>query len=761
MNCVTYLKDIIRIKNNTIFGKKALQLSWLMDYCDTYNYQVPDGFVISTQLFLTIINEYKKQSSDNELKNRENIIYFIKNNALFFIEKLDLQVWWNTFSKNANKFVVRSSGTIEDGINLSCAGQFESILHIDCFSACVGAIIQCLCSPFLEHAYNYYDAHKISYDTVHLAIIIQIMVPAKTCISGVMFTLFPDTGTRSVITINYTYGLADSLVQGEITPNEYIVAKQSLENNTYGILEKKIFSKNIISEDDIHIIAKMALCLEKEYQKFYNKKIAIDCEWLYDYENKKMYFVQIRPETVYGEEQTKKTIINKSYSWESLPDKNNIIGNGIGIGNYIVAGNTIFAKTIHDAKDITKNDILVVYSTSPDWLTVMKKAGGIVTKHGGRTCHAAIVARELQVPAVIGIEKDFELVTSYKQITIDCNNGIIYNKKFAYAFSEEIISLENNNTSKIMCTIAHPENALRDSALPYKGVGLMRLEFILNNHGIHPNAIIHYNSLSDALQKKICEKLNIVYTLEQQVIKNNFIKVVSNSIAMIAHCFAPHEVIIRFSDFKTHEYKNLIGGELFEHFEENPMIGLRGASRYLDESYKDAFLLECEIIKKVRDFYGCKNISIMIPFVRTVCEIQKIKNILVDNNVIGESIKSRFIMMLEVPSNVILLEKFGSFVDGFSIGSNDLTQLILGVDRDSGSKISYCNETDEAITTTLIDIIQRAHAIHKYIGICGQAPADYPQLAQLLIDCNIDTISLQYEGFIQYCINKNSRHSQE
>lgn len=668
---------------------------------------------------------------------------------------------------------VRSSATAEDLPSASFAGQQESFLHIHGIQSLLTAIINCFASLFTDRAIAYRLEKGFDYRSVGLSVGVQKMVRSDLGCSGVAFSLDPDTGFREVIVISSSYGLGEAIVQGKVTPDEFIIHKPTLAQGYPAIIQKKLGDKTIkmvylssssqgIKQEPVmpqeqekfsitdHMaleLARLVGQIEAHYSALHGKPTPMDIEWAVDGIEKKLYIVQARPETVYSARQT-----NVVTTYNLMPEQPlKPIVSGYAIGQKIVTGKALLLQSVNDAANIDEQTIIITQMTDPDWVPLMKKAAGIITDQGGRTCHAAIVSRELGIPALVGTGLATTLIKQNQQLTLDCSflEGAAYDGIIPFAKKE--IELNSNQSSiPFMLNLADPSRAFALAALPVQGIGLARIEFIIaNDIKIHPMALLKPERIDDQTRRTIAQ-LSKGYPTAPSF----FVEKLAAGIATIASAFYPRPVIVRFSDFKSNEYRNLIGGTFFEPVEENPMIGFRGASRYYHPAYRDAFALEIAAIKKVRTDLGLKNVKVMIPFVRTLHEGRAVLELMAHEGLKSGDDALSIIMMCEVPSNVILIDQFCNLFDGFSIGSNDLTQLTLGVDRDSALLAPLFDERDEAVKLSIAAAIKGAQRNDKPIGICGQAPSDYPEFAQFLRTEGISSISLNADSVIQYLTNE-------
>jgi pyruvate,water dikinase len=668
---------------------------------------------------------------------------------------------------------VRSSATAEDLPGASFAGQQETYLNVVGTENLLWAVKKCFASLFTDRAIVYRQEMGFSHTKVGLSAGIQKMVRSDLGASGIMFSCDTESGFGDVVLINASYGLGENVVQGRVEPDQYYVFETTLKTGFKPIVEKKVGTKLIkmvytanpkmpvkniattrkerenfvLSNEEILSLAKWSMIIEDHYHK------SMDMEWAKDGRDGKLYIVQARPETVQSRKDLKmleEYVIDKSQIKK-------VVVNGMSVGSKIGSGKANKILSVKDIGKFKKGEVLVTRATDPDWVPAMKLASAIVTDQGGRTCHAAIVGRELGVPVIVGSEKGTKTIKSGQEITIDCSQGEegkVYEGIIPFTIKKTDLSNIPATKTKILMNVGEPSNAFTLSFTPNDGVGLAREEFIIiNSIKIHPNALINYKTLKPALKKQI-DSATLGYSDKVQF----YVDKLAEGIGMIGAAFYPKPVIVRFSDFKTNEYRSLIGGELYEPLEENPMIGWRGASRYYDKRFKDAFVLECKAMKKVREEFGLNNVIPMIPFCRTLDEGRKVVEIMAENGLArrttAEGLKQeenglKIYVMCEIPANVILAEKFLEIFDGFSIGSNDLTQLTLGLDRDNGQLSYIGNEKNEAVKELIEEAIKVCKNNDKYIGICGQGPSDYPDFAQFLVELGIESISLNPDSVLK------------
>jgi pyruvate,water dikinase len=665
---------------------------------------------------------------------------------------------------------VRSSATAEDLPESSFAGQQESYLNVQGHAALLHTCKQCYASLFTDRAISYRVDRGFDHRQVALSVGVQRMVRSDLASAGVAFSIDTESGFEDAVFINASYGLGESVVKGTVNPDEYYVFKPTLKEGFEPILAKNLGSKEFklvyaqggtrstkpvpvarehrqryaLSDEDILTIARWVVIIEDHYSDKYGKAMPMDVEWAKDGRTGELFIVQARPETVQSQ---KRRDVLETYRLAAKPETALVVGRAIG--SKIVSGPVQRVHSIDEIEDFRPGSVLVTSTTDPDWEPIMKQAAAIVTDRGGRTSHAAIVSREMGVPAIVGAIDATRLLDDEQPVTVSCaegEDGKVY--AGTLEFDVERVDLEEleQPKTKIMMNVANPSEAFRLSLIPNSGVGLAREEFIINSFiGIHPLALVHFDELEDDDLKAEIEQRTAQYDDKAEF----FVDRLAQGIAMIGAGFYPNDVIVRLSDFKSNEYAALLGGTLFEPIEHNPMLGFRGASRYYDERYKAAFALECRALKKVRDQMGLRNVKIMVPFCRTVEEGRRVQQVMADHGLERGKNGLEIYVMCEIPSNVILAEKFCEIFDGFSIGSNDLTQLTLGVDRDSEVIAHLFDERDEAVKQMIREVIERAHKHGRKVGICGQAPSDYPEFARFLVEQGIDSISLNPDAVLK------------
>jgi pyruvate,water dikinase len=685
-----------------------------------------------------------------------------------FPEKLNAEIrtaFAELSAGNPNLAVaVRSSATAEDLPDASFAGQQETFLNIRGVENVIRAAKEVFASLFNDRAISYRVHQGFDHKLVALSAGVQRMVRSETGTAGVMFTLDTESGFRDVVFITGAYGLGETVVQGAVNPDEFYVHKGTLAAGRPAILRRNLGSKAIkmiygeeakagrsvktvdvepadrarfcLSDEEVAELAKQAMIIEKHY------KAPMDIEWAKDGDDGKLYIVQARPETVKSRSQAN---VMERYL---LKETGTVLVEGRAIGQRIGAGKVRIIKDVSEMDKVQPGDVLVSDMTDPDWEPVMKRASAIVTNRGGRTCHAAIIARELGIPAVVGCGNATQLLRDGQGVTVSCaegDTGYIFEGELGFDIKTNSVDAMPDLPFKIMMNVGNPDRAFDFAQLPNAGVGLARLEFIINRMiGVHPKALLNYDSLpadiKDSVDKRIAGYDDPVGFYVEKLVEG---------ISTLAAAFTPKKVIVRLSDFKSNEYANLIGGKMYEPEEENPMLGFRGASRYISENFRDCFELECRALKRVREEMGLTNVEIMVPFVRTLGEASQVIDLLAENGLKRGENGLRVIMMCELPSNAILAEEFLEYFDGFSIGSNDLTQLTLGLDRDSGVIAHLFDERNPAVKKLLSNAIQACNKAGKYIGICGQGPSDHPDLARWLMEQGIESVSLNPDSVLE------------
>jgi len=763
-------------------GGKNASLGEMIRALQDKGVRVPDGFATTAEAYWDFIrhNDLEDRIKDEieafqqGSRSLEDVGASVRNLLLQaeFPEALtrSVRAAYQALSREHNvsnaDVAVRSSATAEDLPDASFAGQQETYLNVSGEAQIFEALRKCFASLFTDRAISYREEKGFDHLRIALSAGIQKMVRADQAGSGVMFSIDTETGFPDMIIINAAWGLGENVVQGTVTPDEYRVFKPLLEEErltpivekSLGAKERKlIYSKGgtkttrnmdttqserssfVLSDGEILQLARWA----KEIEAYYGQPM--DMEWAKDWSSGRLFIVQARPETVQSQ---RRPSTLKHYR---LKDSGEEILTGIAIGEAIASGEVCRIKDVGEIGEFKEGSILVTGMTDPDWVPIMKKAAGIITDHGGRTCHAAIVSRELGIPAIVGTGSGTTRLEDGHEVTMSCaegERGIVY--EGLLDFEAEEIRLEGipETRTQIMMNIASPEAAFRWWRLPCRGIGLARMEFIINNIiKIHPLALLGYDELQDRAAKREIRELTRGYADKSEY----FVDHLARGIAKIAASQHPHPVIVRMSDFKSNEYANLIGGRAFEPEESNPMLGFRGASRYYSELYREGFGLECRSIKRVRDEMGLSNVLIMIPFCRTLEEADRVLEVLAENGLRRGENGLEVYVMCEIPSNITLARELAERFDGFSIGSNDLTQLLLGVDRDNSNLAQLFDERNIAVQREIQRLLQTVHTegLYRKVGICGQAPSDYPELAELLVQSGIDSISLNPDRIIE------------
>ena len=765
----------ISLKDFDDVGGKNSSLGEMISNLSKLGVNVPGGFAITSTAF----NEFLSLSGLDQIISEELSNLDVENltdlrrsgkklRGLILKTPLpevlisEIEKAWKDISTPGKSFAVRSSATAEDLPDASFAGQQESYLNIDGFENLIDAVRRVYASLFTDRAISYRKLREFK-GTLSISVGVQEMVRSDIGSSGVAFTLDTESGYTGSIFITSSYGLGEGIVQGTVNPDEFYVYKNALENNKFPIIKKSLGEKakkmiftdsNMagksvkyvrvkaedakafsLSDAEIIELAGYAKTIEDHY------KVPMDIEWAKDGENGKIYILQARPETVQSK-------VSSYFEKFTLKDKGELIVCGKSVGQKIGKGTAKVVKDISEIHNIKPGDVLVTDMTDPDWEPVMKIAAGIVTNRGGRTCHAAIIARELGIPAIVGCNTATKFILNGSKVTVSCaegSEGKVYKGELNYSVEKIELGAMPDVPIKIMMNVGNPDRAMSFSMIPNEGVGLARVEFIINKMvGIHPKALIDPSVVDGKTRKIIQNKIS-----GYPDTKSFFIEKLSEGIATIAASFSPKPVIVRLSDFKSNEYANLIGGQCFEPLEENPMLGFRGASRYVSEDFKECFELECEALKRVRDKMGLTNVQIMIPFVRTIEEAENVINLLEQNGLSRGENDLKVLMMSEIPSNALLADDFLEHFDGMSIGSNDMTQLTLGLDRDSSLVSDIFDERDPSVKKMLSLTIKACKENGKYVGICGQGPSDHSDFAEWLLDEGIESISLNPDTVIE------------
>ena len=777
----------IHINDVPIVGGKNASLGEMFQKLTPKGVQIPDGFATTSKAYWHFLEEenikdeifaHLARLDTKEFSNLKEIGAAVRKIILDSELPEDIKEaigeGYDTLVKKYKgdiSLAVRSSATAEDLPNASFAGQQESYLNVKGKVELIDASKRCYASLFTDRAIKYRQDIGFDHTKVALSIGIQMMVRSDLAASGVNFTLDPDTGFDQVVMVSSIYGLGENIVQGSINPDDYFVFKPSLKNGiAQPIVSRNLGSKEktmvydesgsgiinlntpvekqelfVLTDTEVIKLAQWSLIIEDHYKR------PMDIEWAKDGLTNELFIVQARPETVQSAKKNKLKI--NTYT---LLKKGKEITHGMGLGNKISSGKARILHSPEESDKLQQGEILVTECTTPDWDPILKKAVGIITDQGGRTSHAAIVAREVGAAAIVGSNNGTKVIKDGQDITISCaegDTGIVYDGLLEWDENEVDIATLGKPKTQPMLILADPEQAFKLSFYPSEGVGLMRMEFVINNSiQIHPMALKHFDTLKDAAVKEKIEKLTHHYPDKSDY----FVHKLAEGIATIAAAFYPKDVIVRTSDFKSNEYANLIGGTEFEPEESNPMLGFRGASRYYNPKYQEAFALECKAIKRVRETMGLDNVKIMIPFCRTLKEAAKVVKVLENNGLKRGEHGLQLYMMTEIPNNIILAEQFAEFFDGFSIGSNDLTQLTLGVDRDSELLSDIFDINDPGVKKMIAMVIASAHKTHTKIGLCGQAPSDYPEFAQFLVEKGINSISFNPDALISGIRNINN-----
>ncbi len=761
---------------DTVGGKNA-SLGEMISNLGGLGVRVPGGFATTSAAYLDFLKTDRLgERIQNTLRDLEvddidalteagqSIRDWIADTPLPERLREEIRAAWRDMSAGKDIAVaVRSSATAEDLPDASFAGQQETFLNVRGLDNLIEALHQVYASLFNDRAIAYRVHNGFDHSQVALSVGVQYMVRSDIGAAGVMFTLDTESGFRDVVLITSSYGLGETVVQGAVNPDEFYVYKPSLANGKHPILRKNIGSKAIkmiysddprpgksvdtvdvdqsdsrqfsITDDEITELARTAVAIEKHYDR------PMDIEWARDGSDGRIYILQARPETVQSRS-------GRTIERFTLKNRSTVLSTGRSIGRKIGQGKARIIRNVSEMNRVQAGDVLVSDMTDPDWEPVMKRAAAIVTNRGGRTCHAAIIARELGIPAVVGCGDATSAIQDGTEVTVSCaegDEGYVY--EGILEFEETQIELDSlpDIPVKIMMNVGNPDRAFDFANIPNHGVGLARLEFIINRMiGVHPRALLEYDQQDRQTVEAIDEQMA---GYDDPV--GFFIEKLAEGVGTIAAAFAPEPVIVRLSDFKSNEYANLIGGSKYEPFEENPMLGFRGASRYVSESFRPCFELECAALKRVRNDMGLKNVQIMIPFVRTVAEAQRVLELLAENDLRRGTDDLKIIMMSELPTNALLADQYLEHFDGMSIGSNDMTQLTLGLDRDSALIADLFDERDEAVKVLLAMTIKACLDKGKYIGICGQGPSDHPDLALWLLKQGIQSMSLNPDTVVK------------
>jgi pyruvate,water dikinase len=785
---VSWFKEI-SIDDVPLVGGKNASLGEMYRELTDKDIKIPNGFAITADAYwhvlksAGVLEELKKTLEGLDIDDVTDLAKRGKKARNLILDAGIPDDLWDEIKTAYDKLceqygedtdvAVRSSATAEDLPNASFAGQQETYLNIHGYHSLKDACSRCFASLFTDRAISYRENNGFDHFKVGLSIGVMKMVRSDLASSGVIFTIDTESGFENVVFITGAYGLGENVVQGLVNPDEFYVFKPTLKDNFKPIIKKQKGSKEIkmiygrgdsrvltrnvdvpeaerkqycINDEEVLQLAKFAMTIEDHYSQKRGKHVPMDIEWAKDGETGELFIVQARPETV--QSLKRKDVLETYY----LDDSSDVIVTGRSVGAKIATGKVHVIPDVSQLNEFNAGEILVADTTTPDWEPVMKKAAAIITNKGGRTCHAAIVSRELGIPAVVGAEDATEILKNDMDVTVSCaegDAGRVY--EGILPFHIETVELEGieKTKTKIMMNLGNPEEAFALSMIPNDGIGLARLEFIITSYiKVHPMALIHPEKIEDEEVLEEIDKLTGRYENKADF----FVEKLAQGVATITASFHPKPVVVRMSDFKSNEYETLIGGEYFELEENNPMLGFRGASRYYDERYREGFALECKAMKKVRDEMGLTNLILMIPFCRRIEEAEKVLEEMKKNDLVRGENGLQVYMMTEIPSNVLLIDEFSQYFDGFSIGSNDLTQLTLGVDRDSEILASTFDERDEAVKKIVAMAVQGAKRNNKHSGLCGQAPSDFPEFAEFLVREGIDSISLNPDSVMKIAL---------
>ena len=779
---MTYIIWLESLNNQDIerVGGKNASLGELISALKSEGIQVPNGFAITADAYRAFIDANqisadiqaqlaRFQQGAQSLAQAGKAIRRLFQTAAFpdDLETAIRQAYRHLSQRYGVAEVdtaVRSSATAEDLPDASFAGQQETFLNISGEAELLEACCKCYASLFTDRAISYREEKQFDHMDVALSVGVQKMVRSDKACAGVMFSIDTESGFPHSVLLTGAWGLGEVVVQGAVTPDQFMVFKPLLsagyrpiiEKTLGGKLKKMVYAEGsckattrtinttgkerqafVLNDEEILQLARWAILIEAHYGG------PMDMEWAKDGETDELFIVQARPETVQSQRQ------GGALNTYKLKETAIPILTGLSIGDAIATGKVCRVLDPKDIDQVQAGGILVTEMTDPDWVPVMTRVAGIITDYGGRTCHAAIVSRELGIPAIVGTGDGTRVLTDNQAVTLSCaegDQGYVYEGRLDYDVSAVNLAATPSTQTGIMMNIASPSAAFNWWRLPAKGIGLARMEFVINNLiKIHPMALVNYHHLSDRQAWKTIRDMTRGYRDKRDYFVDNL----SQGIGKIAASQYPHPVIVRMSDFKTNEYADLIGGREFEYPESNPMLGFRGAARYYSDRYQAGFALECQAIKRVRETMGFDNVIIMIPFCRKVSEADKVLEVLAENGLKRGENGLQVYVMCEIPANVLLADQFAERFDGFSIGSNDLTQLVLGVDRDSGELANLFDEQDEAVKLAITQVIEKAHAAGRKVGICGQAPSDHPEFTVFLVDAGIDSISLNPDSVVQ------------
>lgn len=794
-SCLKTVKYIINLnevslKDINLVGGKNASLGEMIQNIESMGIKVPNGFAVTTNAYRDFIDFNGLQEQvvnlvsgldDGNLPELRRVgaeVRQLIRNGIFppkIKEEIRerYQQLSESYGQNMIDVAVRSSATAEDLPDASFAGQQETFLNVRGSESILEAVRNCFASLFTDRAISYRNTFNYNHFDIALSVCIQKMVRSDMAASGVAFSLDPESGFKDVVVVNSSWGLGEMIVQGAVSPDEFIIFKPSLEQGFSSIIEKKIGNKDkkmiygedhgkltktvTVSDEDKEKfsitdqqaleIARWVSSIEKYYSKLKGRWCPMDVEWAIDGISNDLYIVQARPETIHSQNKTKMLVEYHVQSEGIKP-----IVTGIAVGDRAASGKVVIMHSVDGNVNehlFEEGSILVTEMTDPDWEPIMKKASAIITNKGGRTCHAAIVAREMGLPAIVGCFNATEILKEKQMVTVSCaegDSGFVYDGYVEFHKTETSLEDLPKVKTPIMLNVASPDIAFKFAHLPNAGVGLAREEFIINNYiRVHPMALLKHNELNDKNLSEQIRKITLGYDSEETF----FIKRLSYGIARIASSFYPNKVIVRLSDFKSNEYYNLLGGSYFEPIEENPMIGWRGASRYYSEAYEPAFGMEIKAIKRVREKMGLKNVVVMIPFCRTVGELLKVYETMEKYGLKRGENGLEVYLMAELPSNIFMADEFAKHIDGFSIGSNDLTQLVLGLDRDSALVAHIYDERNTAVKRAISHLIKVGKENGVKVGICGQGPSDFPDFAQFLVEEGIDSISVTPDSLLK------------
>ncbi|MEP6516472.1 phosphoenolpyruvate synthase [Microcoleus vaginatus] len=779
------LFDEVGIADIPLVGGKNASLGEMIQQLTAQGVRVPSGFATTAHAYRYFIQsagleaKLREIFADLDVEDLQNLRQKGKQARALILDTpfpRELQAAIaDAYEKLCDRYgdstdvAVRSSATAEDLPDASFAGQQETYLNVQACAGVLECCHKCFASIFTDRAISYRQQRGFDHFEVALSVGVQKMVRSDLASSGVMFSIDTETGFKNAVLVTAAYGLGENVVQGTVNPDEYFVFKPTLKQGFLPILDKRLGSKTLkmvydiggskytknvsviaaeknkfaIQDDEILQLAKWAVLIEEHYSKVRGTYTPMDIEWAKDGNTGELFIVQARPETVQSQKSAK---ILRNYK---LQGSSAVLAKGRAVGESIGQGKARVILDVHRIAEFQSGEVLVTNKTDPDWEPIMKKASAIVTNSGGRTCHAAIIAREMGIPAIVGTGDATQILKNHQEITVSCSEGDegkVYAGLLPFEIQETAIENLPRTRTQILMNVGNPEEAFGLSAIPCDGVGLARLEFIIANHiKAHPLALIHFDELVDESVKEEIAELTALYQHKPDF----FTDKLAHGIATIAAAFYPNPVIVRMSDFKSNEYANLLGGRQFEPKEENPMIGWRGASRYYDPNYREAYALECQALKRVRDEMGLTNVIPMIPFCRTPDEGRKVLAEMAKHGLVKGENGLQVYVMCELPSNVIFADEFAQVFDGFSIGSNDLTQLTLGLDRDSALVAHIFDERNEAVKRMVAIAIKAAKKYDRKIGICGQAPSDYPEFARFLVELGIDSISLNPDSVLK------------